>query len=243
MLQGHTSSRVYCIIDGLDVYREGMDGLISKLSEVFSRRIEAESPVLKLLCTSRPEGPILDLWGPSIHRILRCNPRNLNIFINSRVRSLGKRFTDDMKETIETQLHMQAEGTFLWLEVVIRRIRSIKLPTVNKIEETIKNSPRDLDELYNPIVHRLVQGDRDNARLLAWVVYTQCPLDLKALGDAMAINPAKNYISYEQCLRDKPRLVSAEVYKFFSTLLDITEGKVYLIHQSAKDYFERQNPL
>jgi len=54
----------------------------------------------------------------------------------------------------------------------------------------------------------------------------------------MAINLVKNYISYEQYFKDKPYLVLAKVYKFFSTLLDIIKGKVYLIHQFAKDYFK-----
>ncbi|KAF2176608.1 hypothetical protein K469DRAFT_812982 [Zopfia rhizophila CBS 207.26] len=243
MLRDGAYARVECVIDGLDVYQEGMDEFISQFTNTFSRRTETGSPVLKLLCTSRPEKDILDLWEPSMHRVLRCNPHDLDIFIDSRVGSLGKSFTDDMKQMVKNQLRMQAEGTFLWLEVVIRRITSIDVPTPRKIKETINASPQDLDDLYRLLVLRLVQKDIVNARFLAWVVYARRPLDLKELEDAMAINPKETYTNYEQCLKDRPRLVSEEVHKDFGTLLDIAEGKVYLIHQSVKDYFERRDPL
>lgn len=87
------------------------------------------------------------------------------------------------------------------------------------------------------LVHAVIQRDRDNARLLAWVVYARRPLDLKALEDAMAIKLTEKYTSYEQCLQDRPCLSSDEVHKVFGTLLDIDEGKVYLIYQSLKDCF------
>ncbi|KAH8707498.1 hypothetical protein GQ44DRAFT_715840 [Phaeosphaeriaceae sp. PMI808] len=51
------------------------------------------------------------------------------------------------------------------------------------------------------------------------------------------------YTNYKQCLEYRPSLVLEEVHKAFSTLLDIVEGKVYLIHQSVKDYFKREQPL
>ncbi|ERF76578.1 hypothetical protein EPUS_05851 [Endocarpon pusillum Z07020] len=243
MLRDDTYTRIYCVIDGLDVYQEGMDELIPKLTEEFSRRAEAGSPLLKLLCTSRPQKVILDLWEQSMHRILRCNAHDLDVFINSRVSSLGKSFRDDMRQSITDQLLMQADNTFLWLHVVIRKIKSIDVPTPRKIEETIKNSPQDLYDLYHRLVHGIIQRDRDNARLLAWVVYARHPLDLKELEDAMAIKLTEKYTSYEQCLKDRPCLVSDEVHKVFGTLLDINKGRVYLIHQSVKDYFQREDPL
>ena len=247
MLRDGMYTQVFCVIDGLDVYQEGMNELITKLTENFSPRSEAKSPVLKLLCTTRPQTtilkPMLNLSKPSKQRILRCNRGDLDIFIDSRVRSLGTTFTASMRQSIEEQLRMQAGNTFLWLEVVIRRIRSIDVPTKSKIQETINNSPGDLDELYGLLVKSLVEKDRDNARLLAWILYARSPLDLRALEDAMAINPKKKYTSYQQCDQDKPHLESETFHNVFGTLLDIAEHKVYSIHQSLNDYFERKNPL
>ena len=242
MLQDSTYTRIYCVIDGLDVY-QGMTELISQLIENFNLGIRVKGPVLKLLCTTRPQTSITELWEPSMRKILRCSQHDLEIFIESRIRSLRESFNDNMRQVIKKQLYAQAENTFLWLEVVIRKIKIIDTPTIQKIKDEIKNSPKDLDELYSVLVRDLVQKDRDNARLLAWVVYARRPLDLRALQDAIAINPAEKYTNYEQCDLNKPYLIQEEFLNKFGTLLDIAEDKVYCIHQSFKDYIERQKPL
>ncbi len=65
-----------------------------------------------------------------------------------------------MRQVIKEQLYAQAGNTFLWLEVVIRRIELIDMPTKRKIKNAIKNSPTDLDELYYVLVRDLVQKDK-----------------------------------------------------------------------------------
>ncbi|QVM13334.1 hypothetical protein D8B26_007942 [Coccidioides posadasii str. Silveira] len=244
LLRENAYASVYCVIDGLDVYKDEMDELITKLIEDFNPESTAEtSVVLKLFCTSRPERHILDLWKRATHRILRCHPHDLNLFINSRLEGLEEKFNDDMKQTIKTQLSQGANDTFLWLEVVLRRIRAIKLPSLKRITETIKNSPQDLDELYQVIIGRVLEEDIDSARFLAWVVYAKYPLDLETLADAVAIDPRKKYKTYTDCLQDRPHLTPDEVHKDFGMLVDVIGGKIFLIHQSVKDYFESHNPL
>ncbi|KAL8766255.1 MAG: hypothetical protein Q9194_006317, partial [Teloschistes cf. exilis] len=243
MLRQGIYARIYCIIDGLDVYRKGMDELITKSDEIFNLGLEAKRPVLKLLCTTRPQKSILDLMKTSKQTILRCSLHDLNIFIESRVENL--RVTADMKQIIKDQLLQKDEKSFLWLEVVIRRIETLDILTERKIKKTIVTSSLDLDELYREMIQCLLQKDedRDKARLLACVVYAYRPLTLRALQDAMAIDPKEKYIEYKQCQQDKSCLTSSEFYSIFGTLLDVAEDKVYCIHQSVKDYFERRNPL
>ena len=243
MLHGESYAMVYCVIDGLDVYQEGMNELIIKTAEIFSLGTGAKSPVLKLLCTTRPQRSILELFKTSEHTILRCNSDDVGIFIESRVKALDERFTNNVKQIVKDQLRQKAGNSFLWLEVVIRRIMSIDTPTKRKIEDIIENSPQDLDGLYRLLIQYLVQRDRDNARLLACVIYARRPLTLRALQDAVAINPKETYTKYEQLEHDKPSLTPNAFYNAFGTLLDVAEDKVYCIHQSVKDYFERCNPI
>ena len=243
MLHGDTYAQFYCIVDGLDVYQERMVELIAKLVEIFTLGTEANAPVLKLLCTTRPQRPILELLKTSKHRILRCNSDDLDIFIESRVKALDERFTNDMRNNVKGLLRQRAEKSFLWLEVVIRRIDAIDTPTKRTIQDTIENSPHDLDELYRLLIRCLVQRDKSHARILACVIYARRPLTLRALQDAVAINPKETYTKYEQCEQDKPSLTPNAFYNAFGTLLDVAEGKVYCIHQSVKDYFERCNPI
>ena len=243
MLHGETYVRVYCVIDGLDVYQEGMNELIFKIAEIFSLGNGAKSPVLKLLCTTRPQTPISELLKTSKHTILHCNPEDLDIFIDSRVKNLDERFTSNMRQFVRDQLCQRAEDTFLWLEVVIRRILSINMPTQRKIKDPIENSPQELDALYRLLIQGLVQRDKNNARILACVIYARRPLTLRALQDAVAINPTETYTNYEQCEEDRPSLTLNVFYNEFGTLFDVAEDQVYCIHQSVKDYFERCNPI
>lgn len=199
MLRAGIFTQVYCVIDGLNVYHEGTKELILKIAEIFSHGSKVQSPVLKLFGTTRPERSILESFTTSQHRILCCNPHDLDIFLESPIRSLGARFTPNMRVIITDQLRRKTDDSFLWLEVVIKRLKSIDLPNLRKIEETIKDSPQELDELYHILVQGLVQKDRDNARLLACVIYTQYPPSLQALQDALAMDPSQKYTTYKQC--------------------------------------------
>ncbi len=84
---------------------------------------------------------------------------------------------------------------------------------------------------------------RENALVLAWVVHAQCPLNLKALGDAIAIGNPSNYKSHEQLSRNVPNLTERLVHKNLGALLNVFENHVFLIHQSVKDFFLQKDPL
>ncbi len=241
MLQDAQYERVYCVIDGLDVYKVRMDDLIFQLTSVFKPN-DQKGPVLKLFCTSRPDKAVLNKWGQLPRKILCCNTEDLDIFIQSRVSSLGIEFTKQMRDVLEGSLRKNTGRTFLWLQVVIRRIRMIEYPTLSNIEQTIEKSPEDLWDLYQLLLTTAVQG-RENALVLAWVVHAQCPLNLKALGDAIAIGNPSSYKSHEQLSRNVSNLTERLVHKNLGALLDVFENHVFLIHQSVKDFFLQKDPL
>lgn len=242
MLQDNLYERVYCVIDGLDVYKDGMDELIVQLTKIFSPS-SRQSTKLKLFCTSRPNKFILDQWGQSPSRILRCDPDDLDIFIRSRISSLESEFDESMRTFLMDSLCERAGTTFLWLDVVIRKIRMIEFPTLIKITEAIEGSPEELETFYGHLVSEARDKSEENARILAWVVYARHPLDLKALGDAIAINSQRRYRSYKEYSREIPKLTPRSVRRNLGTLLDVIEDTVYLIHQSVKDFFQEKDPL
>ncbi|KAJ8108205.1 hypothetical protein OPT61_g8336 [Boeremia exigua] len=241
MLQDGAYNRIYCVIDGLDVYKDEMAEFISKLSATPNRHMSKNSPLLKLFCTSRP-GVHLDKCSFGQRRILRCNPKDLDVFIHSRVSSLREDFTDNMKEMIKRQCHEQVDGTFLWLEVVIRDIGSLDFPNVESIQERFKQTSLNLEELYRSLIQDMVQKKID-IRLLAWVAYAQEPLSLKSLEDAMAIGTPEANTTLKERETKKSHLTARNVQRALGTLLDVIDDKVYLIHQSVKDFFVLENPL
>ncbi|KAH6653092.1 hypothetical protein BKA67DRAFT_536788 [Truncatella angustata] len=242
MLEINSYDQVYCVIDGLDVYDDGMDELIVALSRIFISP-GAKAPLTKLICTSRPGGLVHDAWGQSQCRILRCNAKDLKLFIESRVTSLGPQFTDDMKASLKVQLFEHAKQTFLWIDVVVRRTRAIRIPSLARIKETIAKSSADLEALYAQLVHDIIQLDQLYARILVWAIYARRPLYYTELADAAAIEPNVGYTSYAQYLEHRPNLTPNLIYRTLGTLLDVLDDKVYPIHQSIKDFFETKKPL
>lgn len=239
MLQDEAYGRINCIIDGLDVYQDGMDELIDKLSAgiLQARR----SPILKFFYTSRP-GKHLSQWPFKNHVFLRCNPYDLDCFITSRISNLGQSFTEDMREVIEYECSKQADKTFLWLEVVFRKIQLLTFPSTQKIKDTIQKSSHDLFKLYKGLIHD-IGGDADAVRLLAWVAYAKERMNLASLEDALAIHLEDQCTSLQTRRLKKARLTVEEVFKACGTILDVIEDKVYFIHQSVKDYFDEEDPL
>ncbi|KAI1073352.1 hypothetical protein F5B20DRAFT_567330 [Whalleya microplaca] len=242
MIRGDTYAQIYCVIDGLDVYHDGMDQLLSSLIRVFSAHGEVSGLTRKLFCTSRPNPRILDAWGrESPRRTLCCNPEDVKTFIHSRVASLN--FSDDSKKMVVQLLSGRVEHTFIWIEVVLRKLKDLDFPSPNLVKDTIQNSSEDLYDLYTDLVQAATQKSRYNTRLLVWVVYAKRPLELDELAVGITLGPEDIYRSYDEMLTAKPSVTPEQIYRSLGTLLDIVAGKVYFIHQSAEDFFKQKQPL
>ena len=241
MLQDEAYGRINCVIDGLDVYQNEMDELIDKLSMGVARPQVRNSPILKFFYTSRP-GEHLSQWPFEHHVFLRCNQQDLDCFINSRISNLGRSFTEEMREVIKYECNAQADKTFLWLEVVFRKIKLLAFPNTQKIKDAIQKSSHHLFKLYEGLIHE-IRGDADAVRLLAWVAYAKERMNLASLEDALAVHLEDRCTSLQTRRLKKARLTVEEVFKTCGTILDVIEERVYFIHQSVKDYFEEEDPL
>ncbi|KAI0163841.1 hypothetical protein GGR57DRAFT_497931 [Xylariaceae sp. FL1272] len=245
MLQTKSYDRVYCVIDGLDVYRgkdrDGMDLLISGLCTVFSSTPASGKPVAKLMCTSRPEHFEDSTWRTWQKKRLLCDTHDLRLFIASKVGSLGSQF-DDMKKDISTQLQDKAGQTFLWIDIIVRKIKSIRYPSRKEVENAIVKSPTELHVLYGQLVKDIVQSDDLHAYILVWVIYSKRPLHYTELSEAVAIRQSPENASYKN-LDDCPRLTTDQLYQSIGTLFDVLNDRVFPIHQSVKDFFMEKDLL
>jgi ankyrin repeat protein len=243
MLQDEAYGRINCIIDGLDVYQDGMDELIDKLFATVPRLRARKGPVLKFFCTSR-SGTHLNKWPFKYQVVLRCNPKDLDCFINSQISDLGQGFTVEMRHMIRRECSAQTkeDKTFLWLEVVFRRFKMITLPNIQRIKDTIRKSSLDLFKLYENLIHEF-REDTDVLRLLAWVAYAKERMSLASLEDAMAVHLEDQCTSLQSRKLKRAHLTVEEIFKACGTMLDVIEDKVYFIHQSVQDYFDEEDPL
>jgi hypothetical protein len=243
--------RIYCVIDGLDVYETGMIDLVQKLGSFFSVTTSKGQPGIKLLCTSRPDREILLAWAGQPERQLRTHAQDLRIFVQSRIEELED-FRPEMRAAARSALekdigddsqHGGARPTFLWASVVVRRLRNLVVPTIAKVKREIEDSSQDLDQLFEGLILKIHTRAKEYTVVLAWVVYAQQSLRLRELEHAVAIGPACGYTSYEQLDENRPDFTPTSFRQDLGVLLDIIDDKVFVIHQSLQDFLTRTDLL
>ncbi|KAI9862990.1 MAG: hypothetical protein M1813_004163 [Trichoglossum hirsutum] len=234
---------IYCIVDALDECDEGsrkrLLGRITRLIQTSAQK-RKRGPILKLLITSRPIMDISVMLSRFPYIDLKANPDDLKLVIKSKVRSLSNLSTD-LQEMATTLLLNRAEQTFLWATIVLKRLGTIRFPSPARLMETVEESPTDLNKLYQSIVDQVMEGEVEEKMLLTWVVYGRRPLTLEELEAALAIQET----SRTRASTDKYRagLTAKAVTSAMGVILDITDNRVHLIHQSAKDFLLRNNQL
>ncbi|KAI9763914.1 MAG: hypothetical protein M1840_009026 [Geoglossum simile] len=236
-------NNIYCVVDAFDECDEGsrkrLLGRITRLIRTSVRK-RKRAPIMKLLITSRPVMDIATELSQFPCIDLKANPDDLKLVIKSKARSLSN-LNADLQEMAATLLLDRAEQTFLWATIVLKRLGAVRFPSPARLVETLEASPIDLDKLYQSIVDQVMAGEVEEKMLLTWVVYGRRPLTLEELEAALATQET----SRTKASTDKHRagLTAKAVINAMGVILDITDGRVHLIHQSAKDFFLRNHQL
>ncbi|KAH0559934.1 hypothetical protein GP486_003549 [Trichoglossum hirsutum] len=232
-------SKIYCVIDALDECEEtaqeiSRSQLLQRIMKLFPTTSQRQSkiPVFKFVITSRPITDITNMLETFPCFDLRANRDDLKIFVNSRVSSLPKRFSSELKAKAREVLLERVERTFLWVSIVIKKIERISLPLVDALKERLKKVQ---------LIWTNYMGDKGEQKLVAWVVYGRQPLTLGELEAALATQmDSRNKRSTENYRTD----LTEEVLKNATgIILEITDGKVHLIHQSARDFLLEKRQL
>ncbi|KAF6806523.1 pfs domain-containing protein [Colletotrichum musicola] len=238
MIHHRHVARVYCVIDGLDVYEDPeMIDLVDGLRKIWKSHTNSKTNA-SIFCTSRPMRQLLDAWDPSEYCKLRCNRTDITTFIEQRVLRLGPAFSDGLKSSIKTQLLSRSEQSFLWLDVVIRRIQDLELPTPAEVNQEIESSSHDLYDLYRYLIQRAATRSRRLVQILVMVVYAKRPLRCDELEHAAAtdVSPVSDKQTYQDFVQGVAHLNDRNVTQTLGTLLDVVDGWVLVIHQSLKDF-------
>ncbi|CAH0048258.1 unnamed protein product [Clonostachys solani] len=229
LVQSGQHSRIFCVIDGLDVYETaGMEDLVTKLGEMAGR-----CPIW-LFFTSRPDGPVGN-FTPGTKRNLRQPNHDIEVFITKQLELLPKNF-DKFHTDIRQGILDEAGGTFLWIHIILREIRNLKFPSLKNIKQVIEETPQELEDLYTTLFQAVSRGKHAIA-ILAWVTYAKRPLSLEELETAVAVMITKGG-RWEDCLEEKVSLDADLIKESLGTLIDVIDGKLFLIHQSLLDFLK-----
>jgi len=242
MLQDPALGRVYCILDALDECEdESRVSLLKRILRLHSRsQSQNGGPILKLLVTSRPIRDIARKLGRFPCIDLKANPDDLKIFIDTKVADLSH-FTTNLQKDAAELLLSGAGRTFLWISFVLKKLEKATLPSPALLRNIVATTPTDLNKLYQSIIDRIMQDSLERQKLLTWVVYSRQPLTLQELEAALATQI--NSTSRESTKLYHITLTAESITEVAGEILEISNGRVHLIHQSARDFLLRNEQL
>ncbi|CAG8390262.1 unnamed protein product [Penicillium salamii] len=245
-------SRVNIVIDALDECQAD-DSLQRFLSIVFS--LQAKSGLdISLLATSRHNGAIEALFGPSLRLEISAGKEDIRSYLDQRVATFTYQTIkgDEIMraDTIGKILEV-ANGMFLLAELYANRMAS--LITINdakrmldELDSFLRDSndvdvtrKRALDDAYKEAMRRIKsQTDQRSdlaLRILSWISCAKRPLRLFELQYAIAVEPGTRTLN-------RDRIAGIEALVSICAGLVIIDKKshfVRLAHYTTQEYFDR----
>lgn len=223
---------VFCVIDGLDECDgESISLLVGKFCDFFSP--EKSNKMLKLAIVNRKLMGLEAFFQVNLDH--DDEGHDITNFISAKVEELDK--VEDfgrIREQVETTLRNGANGTFLWVSLVIMEL--LKKTTCTEILDSLKDFPPGLDAIYSRVLQKMKKSPGLVAsKILRWVVMATRPLTLSELAEAVQVKPLGS-LSAEKVMSDYITLCEPML-----KVLKVGEEKVVvdLAHQSARDYLLR----
>ncbi|KAF3215340.1 hypothetical protein TWF191_009319 [Orbilia oligospora] len=241
ILKDRSLKRTYLIIDALD---ECTTDLSQLLEFIVLNSSQDSSPRVKWVISSRNWPTIEKDLSDATDKVRLCLELNqesiseaVEIYIRSKVDELAKRNgyqnDKDTKECIRSYLSSNANGTFLWVSLVCKKLYKISRRNVRK-HLTLEEFPPGLDEFYSRMIQNLT--DLEDSELCKNVLAVLCivhrPITLKELETLVDVSGVSD--------DDELREIIESCGGSFLTL----QGNIIsFVHQSAKDYLMKEESI
>ena len=246
VLNDPNTGYVGIIIDALDECEKGTRHLlVDALYGYMAQDRGSAASIGKIILSSRPLVSITDKINPksAILRLWERGRRNMimrdvGLVIKDHIQQLMLRTkaSEETKIILETKLAEKASGTFLWVVLVLSRLVDSFYSSPADLERIVREIPPNLDSLYHTILAEIEQGpDRGFAvKALQIIVGAFRPLSIAEFRYAIAIQPG-HLTLHDVEMTSEPDL-QRTLRGVLGPLVHIFESRVYLVHQSAKDF-------
>ena len=251
------AGEIVCVLDALDETRESArEELLSYLSEFYAYRDETTAK-LYFLVTSRPYADIERgfYWGDDEATCISLKGENesdqiskeIDIVIDDQLPRIANarrpRLDPEVLSRLNTHLKLTPHRTYLWLHLIFDIIRKSLDSTAPRLERLVNTLPQTVEEAYEKILNR--SNHRKSARrLLHMVVGAIRSLMLRELNIACVIDELLE--SGESCQRysdldlESEDAFRAKARNVCGLFVIIVDSKIYLIHQTAKEFLLSQ---
>ncbi|KAI0434035.1 WD40-repeat-containing domain protein [Xylaria sp. FL1042] len=221
----------YVVIDALDECVTDSPKLLD-----FIIRVSSSSTWVKWLLSSRNEPGIGKKLGSDdgqtmLSLELKENAeqvsRAVNAYVDDKLSHLESvRENDKLREQVRDVLRRKANGTFLWVSLVVQELEQVESWHVPKVAEEV---PPGLDDLYDRMMNQIEGQKRDSENcglVLSAVTVAYRPLHLAEIAVLSGL-PKEIWGSTKNI---------AKIVAKCGSFLTVRDDQVYLVHQSAKEY-------
>ncbi|KAK4172851.1 hypothetical protein QBC36DRAFT_68257 [Triangularia setosa] len=231
MLEDPDLKETYLVIDALDECVIDLPKLLDFIVHISPGRV-------KWLLSSRNEVFIEEKLKPDAGRTrlsleVKANAiqvsNAIDAYIDDKLSGLALLQDDPpLKTQVQDILHQKANGTFLWVALVIQELSREGVESWHTLQ-IVEEVPPGLDNMYDRMLNEISRYKRDSEfcrRILAVATVAYRPLHLDEIGGLSGLP--------EQIVRSTENI--RKVVAKCGSFLTIREDQIYLIHQSAKDY-------
>ena len=250
------AGQIICVLDALDECSKAeRENLIRQISRFNSSRDKRHTK-LKFFATSRPYSDIERAFHRDIEDMTLISLRGedesekiskeIDLVIHHRLPRICSARSPplglEVQDTLMSCLRKVKHRTYLWLHLVLDVIQDTLLSTKSHLERLVNRLPRTVEDAYEKILEKVDTAEyaQEARSLLHIVVAAFKPLTLRELRIALAIKENLEYGEPCQSLDDL-ELESEQAFRMRARnlcglFLSIVDSKVYLIHQTAKEF-------
>jgi hypothetical protein len=245
--------KIAFLLDALDECQSSeQQNLITKLKQLEQTQSRhGSAKKFKFFITSRPYWNIEEGFDSLIRGIpgIRLKGENqsedirseIDRVIKARVSRLGHQIASEKarKQLLEGLLKIE-NRTYLWLHLIFDFIAVKPRIDTKLVESLLERLPTTVETAYDAILQK--SSDQERARrLLHIVVAAVRPLSVNEIGVALYISEeTRTFKDLE--LQDGGQL-EITIRDLCGLFISIVEKKVFLIHQTAKEFLVAQNDL
>ncbi|KAH6677075.1 hypothetical protein B0J14DRAFT_506370, partial [Halenospora varia] len=186
----HSFTDTYIVIDAIDECPRNDDGR----NELLTTILDIKRSGLQVLVTSRFETDIEEAFSSelsiSIDKGLVDADIQLHVANELATNAKLKKWSSDIKDDIMKTLLKGSNGMFRWVYCQLEALKKCLRP--HDVRKTLRNLPKTLHETYS----RLLSGisdeyEQEALTAMTWLVFSERPLLLEELAEALVVNPQK----------------------------------------------------
>ncbi|KXX76846.1 Vegetative incompatibility protein HET-E-1 [Madurella mycetomatis] len=226
IIQHSRSETVYLAIDALDECDDDLPDLLGLIRET-----ALQDNRIKWIVTSRnrvdiDEGLALEIPGAKLSLEVNSEAvsQAIETYVNHKVAQVPSlRSNPAQRANVQQKLLEKAEGTFLWVDLILRSIQNV---LADDVVHCIDEIPSGLPPLYDRMMGDIAKS-KSNYRDACLAVLSIAALAYRPLH----ILELRTLTGLEYGNADLEKIVD-----MCGSFLTLVENHIYQIHQSAKDY-------